>query len=132
MMQVHDACKIFPDMSRDEFQALCDDIAKRGQLDPIVTHDNMIIDGRHRYQACCLLGIVPRFEAWSGQGGSLLEFVVSRNLHRRNLSVSQRADIATDIKKRLEVEGIERMREAGKKSAPGKPAEKGLANLPNL
>jgi hypothetical protein len=102
-----------------------DDMARHGQLDPIVSHEGMILDGRHRYRVCLALDLTPKIEAWSGQCGSPVAFVVSRNLHRRQLSKGQRAAIALDVKDQLEVEGKARMREAGKAAGNGRPKEKG-------
>jgi ParB-like chromosome segregation protein Spo0J len=112
-MECHPVCDLFPEMAKQEFTDLCEDIAKHGQHTPIWTHAGQIVDGRHRYRACCLLGIAPKFQEWSGEG-SLVSFVVSLNLHRRqlNLDASQRAALGVDIKAALVAEGRERQRAA--------------------
>jgi hypothetical protein len=130
-MEYHEVCTLFPLMTADERRALTEDIARNGQREPIRTYEGKIIDGRNRYEACCALHVAPTFEEWSGQG-SLVAYVVSLNLHRRHLDTSQRAAIAAEVKPILEEEGRERMRAAGRKSAPGRPAEKGCADLHNL
>jgi len=53
---------------------------------------------------------------------SLIAFVVSVNLHRRHLTSSHRAGIATEVRPMLEEEAKERQKEHGG-TAPGKPAE---------
>jgi hypothetical protein len=123
-MECHPVCDLFPEMAKQEFGDLCEDIAKHGQHTPIWTHAGQIVDGRHRYRACCLLGIAPKFEEWSGEG-SLVSFVVSLNLHRRqlNLDVSQRAALGVDIKKALEQEGRERQSKGGQKAGKYRPAQ---------
>jgi len=84
----------------EEFRA---DIACNGQIEPIWTHQGKIIDGRNRYRACMDLGITPHFKEWSGNG-SLVAFVVSLNVMRRNLTSQQRAVISLDILPILEAE----------------------------
>src|SRR4051812_43971198 len=115
-MEVHPLCKMFPEMTPEEYSELREDIVKHGQLEAITTHEGMILDGRNRYRACCNVGTARKFEEWRGRGGSPLRFVISRTLHRRNLTVGQRADIAAEIKVELEAEGQERMKAGGRKS----------------
>jgi N6-adenosine-specific RNA methylase IME4 len=84
-------------MTDEEFEELKADIAANGLREPIWLHpDGRIIDGRHRYRACCELGLEPPFRTWDGQG-SLVGLVVSLNLHRRHLSESQRAMVAAKL-----------------------------------
>ena len=59
------------------------------------------------------MGIKPEFKTWDGKD-SLVEFVVSMNLHRRHLNSSQRATIAAEIEPVLAEEAKERQREAGR------------------
>ena len=61
--------------------ALKEDIQRHGLLEPITTFKGEIIDGVHRARACRELGIEPKYVEWSGEG-SLVDFVVSRNLHQ--------------------------------------------------
>ena len=83
-MQFHSVANIFPMMSAEEFAALKADIQTNGLREPIWLHDNQIIDGRNRYNACEAVGVEPRFREWDGKG-SLVAFVVSLNLVRRRL-----------------------------------------------
>lgn len=114
-MDVHPDCEIFPMMDRDEFASLCDDIAKRGLLWPIIIYQGQIVDGRNRQLACERLDIPPRYEEWDGRGGTLLEFIVSTNRERRHLTKAQSAALAAELKPRLEDAAIDRCRAAGKK-----------------
>jgi hypothetical protein len=112
-MECHPVCDLFPAMPQEDFARLCEDIAANGQHLPIVTHDGQIVDGRHRYNACCLLGIAPKFEEWSGNG-SLVAYVKSLNLERRHMDTSQRGAAAAKAAELLEEEGRERQRIAAK------------------
>ncbi len=64
-MEFHPLSKLFfPLLSGEELKALADNIAVRGLLEPITTHEGMILEGRNRYQACRLAGVQPRFEEY--------------------------------------------------------------------
>ena len=87
---------LFPAMAEDEFARLKADIAARGQLEPIWTHRGRVVDGRHRLRACRELGLEPVVRAYDGDG-TVLDFVVAKNLHRRHLSGNQRALVAAKL-----------------------------------
>lgn len=87
---------IFPLMQETEFANLCEDIRANGLREAIWTFRGAIIDGRNRYKACLQTGVSPRFEEWDGIG-SLSQFVVSLNLHRRHLSEVERGLVAARI-----------------------------------
>lgn len=92
----HEAAALLPAMSEAEFSALVEDIRENGLREPIVLHEGKILDGRHRMRACEQLGIAPAIKEWDG-GGSPEAFVASMNLHRRHLTVGQRAMIAAKM-----------------------------------
>lgn len=93
---IHPAATIFPEMSAAEIDALALDIAAHGLRDPIVIYDGQVLDGRHRQRACAEAGVEPRYVEWDGNG-TPEAFVLSKNLHRRHLSASQRAMIAARL-----------------------------------
>ena len=86
----HPAAELFPLMKGAEFDALVKDIREHGQLERIVLHDGMVLDGRNRYRACLEAAIAPRFVEWDGEG-STESFIISKNFHRRHLTTSQRS-----------------------------------------
>lgn len=130
--EAHPVAGLFPMLDAAELDGLACDIAANGLRDPIWLHEGKIVDGRNRYAACRLVGVEPRFREWDGCG-SLVGFVVSLNLHRRHLSSSQRAMVATDIEPLLAAEAKERMARGGRAAAPGRPAaDKGTEILPDL
>jgi N6-adenosine-specific RNA methylase IME4 len=96
-MEFHEIANIFPLMDGPEFAALVDDIKQNGLLDPIIIHENKIIDGRNRYRACLAAGIEPRFEEWKQNDMPMLDWVVSKNLHRRHLNETQRSVVAKKL-----------------------------------
>jgi N6-adenosine-specific RNA methylase IME4 len=95
-IECHEIARLFPPMTAAEFEAFKANIAEHGLREPIWTYQGKIIDGRNRFLACTQLRIAPVYREWDGQG-SLLEFVLSLNLHRRHLDESQRAMLAARI-----------------------------------
>lgn len=61
----------------------------------MISDDGMILDGRNRHHACVEAGVQPNFRDY--QGDDPAGFVASANLHRRHLSTSQRALIASKL-----------------------------------
>ncbi len=116
---LHAACLLFPRLNDDDLQALADDIRQNGLLNPVVTLDGQILDGRNRLAACKIANVTPKFIEWDGEG-SPLSWVVAINLMRRHLTPSQRAVVAFDLLPMLETEAKERQRQSlgrGKKVA---------------
>ena len=91
----HPLANVFPLIEGEEFFAFCEDIKVNGQQEPIVLFNGMILDGRNRYRALQELGIEPAFEQYAG--GAPLEYVLSKNMYRRQLTVAQRSIIAAEI-----------------------------------
>jgi len=91
-MKFHEYANLFPMMPEMDLMRLAEDIKEKGQSDPVITLDGMILDGRNRYKACEINGITPRCEEYSGDDP--LGFVISHNLQRRHLSESQRTMVA--------------------------------------
>jgi site-specific DNA-methyltransferase (adenine-specific) len=89
----HPFADLIPSMTEEEYQGLKADIAEHGQREAIVLYEGKILDGRHRYRACCELGLVPKYRQWE-ESGSAVDLVVSVNMHRRHLTPGQRAAIA--------------------------------------
>ena len=123
MTEFHPVTEIFPLMQGEQYERLVQDIRENGLHESIWLHpDGRIIDGRNRHRACLDAGRVPHFETWKGKG-SLIQFVVSLNLHRRHLTSSQRAAAAAVALEQLKVEAKERQREGGKTKVRQKIAE---------
>lgn len=116
-MKAHPAADVFPMLGERELAELAEDIKAHGQRERIVIHDGEILDGRNRYAACNRAGVTPQFEEWGGEGGTPYEFVVSRNIHRRQLNATQRAMVAAKLVPQFKVGALRRMR-AGKAADP--------------
>jgi ParB-like chromosome segregation protein Spo0J len=114
-LQVHEAASIFPMMPDDDYAELVDDIRKHGLRDKIRLLDGKIIDGRNRYRACSDAGVEPQFESISTDDPAA--YVVSVNLHRRQLTPSQRSMVAARVREFYDNAAKERM-VAGKKIEP--------------
>lgn len=98
-LQFHPVANIFPLMEGRAFEDLCDSIQQNGLMEGIWIYKGQIIDGRNRYRACQETGVEARFRAYEGEEADLVGFVVALNLHRRHLSESQRAMVASNIAK---------------------------------
>lgn len=94
-MKYHEAANLFPLLEDQEFKALCDDIAANGLIEPIVTYEGMILDGRNRYRACLELDVDPATTEYDGDDP--YQYVISKNLHRRHLNETQRAVVASKL-----------------------------------
>lgn len=114
MLPIHPLAELFPALEGEAFDALVEDIRRHGVREPIVLLDGAILDGRNRYRA----GLVAGFFTPSDEGSPIphpqhlfdhfgsrvdtrdqdpLAWVLSRNLHRRHLTESQRAMVAARI-----------------------------------
>ena len=91
----HKLCLLFPQADQKTIDDIAADIQENGQNDPIILYEGQILDGRNRYLACQQIGVEPAFKQYSGD--EPLQFVVSKNLHRRHLNEAQRAMLTTKI-----------------------------------
>jgi ParB-like chromosome segregation protein Spo0J len=96
----HPAADLFPLITGAEFDELVDDIKKNGQLDNIqvLIGTGQILDGRNRYRACVAAGVEPHVNQHPLFDQGPTEYVISKNLKRRNLTPDQRAAIADNAR----------------------------------
>lgn len=96
-MRHHKYADIFPMMTDEELAALVQDMRQNGydESSPIVTIGGEILDGRNRYKAAQIAGVVPVFVEFHGDDP--LAYVIRHNLNRRHLNESQRAVIAARL-----------------------------------
>ncbi len=99
-LERHPLSAVWGNMPQEQFKELVEDVRERGLLEPIVIYDGQILDGWHRYRACLEADVKPTIHRDGMRGGhenDPLKFVISRNLHRRHLTTSQRAMIAAKL-----------------------------------
>jgi ParB-like chromosome segregation protein Spo0J len=102
----HPAAEIFPLMEGDEFAALVADLKVNGQHEPIEILNSQIVDGRNRYLACLAAGIEPEIEVSTSDEWSIVAYVISKNLRRRQLTAGQRAAVALALVPLIEAERL--------------------------
>jgi len=103
MYEAHPASELFPMMDIVGLAALTRDIKANGLRESIVLWEGKILDGRNRLWACRKAGVEPRFRELE-ECVSPTATVLSLNLYRRQLSVSQRAMIGALAKRELKKE----------------------------
>ena len=111
MIEIHPVAGKFPLLVGSDYEELVRDIRDRGQLHPVVIHENQLLDGRNRVRACDELNIAPVEIEWDAPDGVTAgEWIISTNLQRRHLTSQQRAMLAADpdILDVLEAEARER------------------------
>ena len=96
-LDYHEYANIFPMCSDEERKRLFEDISRNGfrEADKIDTLGGKLLDGRNRYEILLELGIFdPELHCKEYKGDAPLEYVFSKNFHRRHLDESQRAMVA--------------------------------------
>jgi len=102
-LEFHPLANLFPLMEGEDFEQLADDIAANGLNEDIVLFQGKILDGRNRYRAMLARdnfrdSVVTSYDALLlGSEKKALVWVLSKNLHRRHLSASQRGLLAARL-----------------------------------
>ena len=86
-LQRHPLCQIWPEY---DYTEMASDIAERGQDEPILRFDGLILDGWHRYLSDLKAGIVPVFVEFEGTRLQAAERVHAANNIRRHMTPEQR------------------------------------------
>ncbi|MBW8640400.1 hypothetical protein K1W69_24625 [Hoeflea sp. WL0058] len=114
MIPFHPIANLFPLIEGNAFDDLVADVGDNGLRELIVIHEGQILDGRNRYRAMVASGqmnsetgayssksVLNEGFRWFGSkpedGDDPLKWVLSKNLHRRHLSQSQRAMVAAKL-----------------------------------
>jgi hypothetical protein len=101
-LEFHPLSDLFPMMDDAALQELAADIKENGLEDQIILLDGKILDGRNRYEALLINGTDPsgfikELDHDDFLRGDPLAYVLSKNLHRRHLTASQRAMVASKL-----------------------------------
>jgi hypothetical protein len=93
--ELHPACAAWPAMTAEELRELAEDIAANGLRDPVtLTPDGLLLDGRNRALACDMADFDPATTTFDGDPWL---FSLSRNKHRRHMSIDQIALVAARL-----------------------------------
>jgi hypothetical protein len=93
--ELHPACSAWPTMKPEELHELADDVTANGLRDPVtLTPDGLLLDGRNRALACEMAGVEPATTIFDGDPWL---FSLSRNKHRRHMTVDQIAMVAANV-----------------------------------
>ncbi|MFD2185006.1 MT-A70 family methyltransferase [Rhodoplanes azumiensis] len=93
----HEIANVLPMLEYGEVAELESDIKRNGLIEPVVVFEDRILDGRNRQRACRTAGVTCRYVEFTGTHAEAVTYVVSRNLTRRHLTVSQRAMFAAKL-----------------------------------
>jgi ParB-like chromosome segregation protein Spo0J len=94
----HPLAAVFPPLPPEDFEALVGDIRENGVRDEIIlTPNGEVLDGINRLRASKEAGVEPRFKITEEPPEKWASLVISKNLHRRHLTSSQRAAIAAEL-----------------------------------
>ncbi|MDE0327334.1 MAG: hypothetical protein OXN27_25685 [Candidatus Poribacteria bacterium] len=104
-LERHELSAIFGDMPTDDYQSLLSSVEKDGFMDQhIKILDGKVLDGWHRYRAGRELNLLRKlkFQQWNEKDdGDPQAFVLARNIERRHLGASQRAQIIVTFNERF-------------------------------
>lgn len=130
---VHPAADLFPLIVDDQLRELAEDIRHNGQQEPIWMHEGQLLDGRNRAVACALAGVEPLTQEWEPRAGETpATFVMSRNVHRRHLSASQRATLAVRLAKVIAGERSERKKAEAETEETPQPLPEFMTRRPSV
>jgi DNA-binding transcriptional regulator YhcF (GntR family) len=98
----HPAADLFPMMQGKQWEEFKEDIRQNGFQESVTLYKNQILDGRNRYKAAIELDMIddlPISEIDDDHQFDPFQWVISRNLHRRHLTESQRGMVAARLAK---------------------------------
>jgi len=126
-VNVHPTAALFPLITGEDFDELCESIKANGLLESIIKDGDELIDGRNRLAACEKLGVAPRFLEWSALGitdQTKSSWILAKNVTRRHLNEDQRTMIWTLGNKHVAEEIAQRQKEKSQ-FKPGKSPNPG-------
>jgi hypothetical protein len=132
----HPLANMFPMIEGNAFEELKRDIAAQGILEPIRLYQGMILDGRNRYAAakgCEHQFTVDDFVQWEGTPAEAEAWVISTNLHRRQLTTKQKQDLITNmVRKNPSLSDREIARQIGVSNSTVGAARERLVHSPEV
>jgi hypothetical protein len=132
----HPFANMFPMIEGSAFEELKRDIAAQGILEPIRLYQGMILDGRNRYaaaKACEHKFTLADFVQWEGTPAEAEAWVISTNLHRRQLTTKQKQDLITNmVRKNPSLSDREIARQIGVSNSTVGAARERLVHSPEV
>ncbi len=83
-MESHPLAENYRPMTEAEFEVLTESIRANGCRNDIWTFEGKILDGRHRFRACQIVGIEPKLKEFKGTYEEAHEFAEIQNGDRRH------------------------------------------------
>jgi len=93
----HPSAALMPMMDEESFKMFKANISKEGIKEPMIIYQGLLLDGRNRYRAARELGLkltAANFKTFDGTPAEAEAFVISANLHRRQLNNKQKQEFA--------------------------------------
>ena len=117
-----------PPLQPEEYENLANDIAFHGVLDPLILWNGYIVDGHNRYEILKALGVeeVDTKEIHFNKESDVMDWILSHQGARRNLTKSQMVAIGEKWKAVIAREAKERQRAAGGDKKSKEAKEKSL------
>ena len=94
----HPLAALMPMMDEEPFKMFKANIAKEGIKEPMSIYQGLLLDGRNRQRAAVELGLnltAANFKEFSGTAAEAEAFVISANLHRRQLNNKQKVEFVS-------------------------------------
>ena len=108
--RIHEATEVIPTLAGEEFEALVQEIAEKGQREPVVVVGDVVIEGVDMVRAIGVLkerGVdidLQKVEWQPRPGQGVAEFLAHKLLHGPRFTDAQRAQIAVDLQPFIEQE----------------------------
>lgn len=94
--EFHPLSQMFPYMTSDELAVLRDNVDKdRPDVVKVYTLGGKVLEGKNMMLVAVILGLQVEFVEY--EGSDPIGFLLTRNLHRRHLTISQRAYVAAQM-----------------------------------
>lgn len=126
-LATHEATKLFPLLTGNDFDTLVRDIKENGQQQPVLMLNGILIDGRNRLRACQKLNLKPKTKQIKGDP---LSIVMSLNYHRRHLKSHEKGESLRQYL--LAKRGTPGKAKGGRPKKNGKPPHNGAVSAASI
>jgi len=88
-LDIHEFARLIPIITSGDLDRLIEDIEAHGVVDPLITYQGKVLDGRNRLAVASVLGVPVEIREFEGDDDAARAFVWSVNAARRHLSIPQ-------------------------------------------